>query len=362
MPSRFETAPMSRRDLILVIVSGVTALAVIIGLIIILTQAGREPKEPIGTAETTLTSVPPTTVSAAAPSPVGPPTETPSPVPTPTLEPYQYKVQPGDTLFAIIQLFGYRDISVVPEVIRLNEMANETDLQPDETLLIPRQTPTTGPTETLAPTLPPDVTPTATIEVTIGPTLDHKGCNFDNKCPSPDGKYWVHEVQEGDTIALLAYQYVSRVDAIMQANGSPEFIVPGQRIQIPILVTLTPTLTPTGGPDSTATPTPTLSPPSLLAPVDGETVPRGDAVILQWIARHPLSANQHYLVVAHIAGTDQEHKATTRSNSYRLPDSLRPGVGKSIQIEWQVVIVSGDKPSATSISGLGPTWTFTWGP
>ena len=363
MSLRFEPAPMSRRDLILVIVSGVVALGVIIALIVILVRAGKGPKDPVdmaaGTTPTAMTSTVGPTVS---PSPSGPPTMTPSPAPTPTIEPYQYKVQAGDTLFAIIQIFGYRDLNVVPEVIRLNNMANENDLKADQVLLVPRQTPTVGPTATLTPTLPPGTTPTATIEVTAGPTVDYTGCNADNKCVSPDGKYWVHDVTEGDTIASIAYEYVSRVDAIMEANGSPQFIVPGEKINVPILVTMTPTLTPTGGPDSTATPTPTLSPPSLLGPADGETIARGDDVILQWVAVHELAENQYYLVVVHNLGTDEEHRATTRSNSYRLPGGLRPGIGQSAQFEWQVVIVNGNKTDGIAISGLGPTWTFTWGP
>ncbi|MBN1311922.1 MAG: LysM peptidoglycan-binding domain-containing protein [Anaerolineae bacterium] len=355
MSLKFEPAPMSRRDLILVIASGVIALGVIIVLVVILVRAGREPQGPAATEAAGIT---PTAVASTAaaptvsPSPSGPPTETPPPAPTPTLEPYQYTVKAEDTLFFIIQLFGYRDLAVVPEIIRINGMANENDLRVDQVLLIPRQTPTPGPTPT--PTLEGS-------EATAGPTMDYTGCSFDNKCTSSDGQYWVHVVQEGDTIASIAYRYVSRVDAIEEANGYPDFIVPGQEIYVPILVTLTPTLTPTGGPDSTATPTPTLSPPSLLGPADGETISRGDTVILQWVAVHPLEANQYYLVVVRNLGTEEEHRATTRSNSYRLPSGLRPGVGQSGQFEWQVVIVNGNNTQAAAISGLGPTWAFTWG-
>ena len=354
MSLKFEPAPMSRRDLILVIVSGVIALGVIIALIVILVRAGRDTQEPAATevAGTTPTAVTSTAAApTASPSPSGPPTATPPPAPTPTLEPYQYTVQAEDTLFYIIQLFGYRDLNVVPEVIQLNGMANENDLKVDQVLLIPRQTPTEGPT------------PTPTVEgseATAGPTVDYTGCGFDNKCTSPDGKYWVHVVQEDDTIALLAYKYGSRVDAIEEANGFPQFIVPGQQLNVPILVTLTPTLTPTGGPDSTATLTPTLSPPSLLGPANGEAIPRGDAVILQWVAVHPLAENQYYLVIVRNLAAQEEHRATTRSNSYRLPSGLRPGMGQSGQFEWQVVIVNGNNTEARAISGLGPTWAFTW--
>jgi LysM repeat protein len=288
---------------------------------------------------------------------------TPSPAPTATLEPYQYKVQAGDTLFAIIQVFGYRDLNVVPEVIRLNNMANENDLKADQTLLIPRQTPTLGPTATEAPTLEPGITPTATIEVTAGPTVDYHGCNpDDNICVSSDRQYYLHEVREGDSIASIAYDYGSLPDAVNKANGSPAFIVPGQQIIVPILVTMTPTLTPTGGPGSTATPIPTLSPPSLLAPAKDEAFGRGDTIILQWVSVNALPANQYYMVIVRNTQTEQEHRATTHSNSYRLPNSLRPGIGQSVQFEWRVVVVGSNATTAPPISGQGPPWTFTWGP
>lgn len=351
---------MSRRDLILVIISGVVALGVIITLIVVLVSS-KGPKEPIA-ADATQPDGTATVAPTPSPTPSGPPTLTPSPVPTPTLEPYQYKVNKGDTLFAIIQIFGYRDLGVVPEVIRLNNMANENDLKADQVLLIPRQTPTPGPTLTVGPTLPPGTTPTATIEVTAGPTMDYKGCSPSNICVSADRQYYLHEVKEGDSIASIAYAYNSLPDAVMKANGSPAFIVPGQEIIVPILVTMTPTLTPTGGPGSTATPIPTLSAPSLLAPASGEEIGRGNAVILQWVTVNSLAATQYYMVIVRNKATDKEHRATTRSNSYRLPDSLRPGIGQSAQFEWQVVVVNGTGMTAPPVSGQGPVWTFTWGP
>lgn len=361
--SRFEPAPMARRDLILVIISGVVALGVIIALVVILLRSGQPgQKEPIAPAAASPSGATPTVAPIVSPSPAGPPTVTPSPAPTPTLEPYQHKIKAGETLFAIIQMYGYREISVVPEIIRLNNMANENDLKADQVLLIPRQTPTLGPTSTQAPTLPPGTTPTATVEVTVGPTLDYKGCSPTNICVSADRQYYLHEVKEGDSIASIAYAYNSLPDAVMKANGSPGFIVPGQQILIPILVTMTPTLTPTGGPGSTATPVPTFSPPSLLAPAKGETFGRADAVILQWVTVNSLAGNQYYMVIIRNVGTEQEHRATTHSNSYLLPDSLRPGLGQSAQFEWRVVVVSGAETTAPPISGQGPAWTFTWGP
>jgi LysM repeat protein len=307
----------------------------------------------------TITTPTPTVSSTPTltPSPSGPPTLTPTPPPTATLEPYTYTVQPGDTLYYVIQLFGYRDLAIVPEVLALNGMASENDpLRAGQVLLIPRQTPTPGPTPTPTPT-------------SSGPTPDpnattvYTDCNPDNRCISPDGQYWIHIVQPGETVLVIAYEYDSTADAIRRANNLVnDIIYPNQQLKVPILVTLTPTLTPTGGPNSTATPTPTLEPPSPLAPANGETIPRNRNVVFEWATIHTLRANESYLLVLRNQSTGEESRFVTRSNAFRLPSSFQPGIGRSVRFEWYVVIISGNNPDAPVISGTGHLQVFTWGP
>jgi len=310
-----------------------------------------------GRQVTTVPTLAASSTPTLTPSPSGPPTLTPTPLPTATLEPYAYTVQPGDTLYYVIQLFGYRDLAVVPEVLALNGMASENEpLRAGQTLLIPRQTPTPGPTPTPTPT---SGGPTLDPNVTI----DYTGCSPDNRCISPDGQYWIHIVQPGENVLLIAYEYDSTADAIRRANGLVnDIIYPNQELKVPILVTLTPTLTPTGGPNSTATPTPTLEPPSPLAPANGETIPRNRSVVLEWAAIHMLQANESYLLVLRNRSTGEESRFVTRSNAFRLPNSFQPGVGRSVQFEWYVVIVRGNTPDAPVISGAGTPQVFTWGP
>lgn len=347
----FDLSSISRRDVILLIISAAVIVGVIVGVVIFLTRGNTRGPKIVTTEPPQPTS---TQIAAVTPSPSLAPTVEMTAGPTPTLEPYAYTVKKGETLFAIIQFFGYRDLSVIPELLRINGMASEnTPLREGQTLLIPRQTPTPGPS--LTPTI--EGTPP-------GPTQDYTGCTFEKRCTSPDGQFYIHEVQPGDTASVLAYKYNTRVQDLMAANGlSPESaIFPGQKLKIPILVTLTPTLTPTGGPDSTGTPTPTLSPPSLLAPANNETVKRAESVILQWATVHALASGQSYLVVVTNLGTGDEHRAVTRANSYRLPDSLQPGIGQSARFEWQVLVIAGSEQNGTPISGQGLKWAFTWGP
>ena len=351
---QLDLSSLDRRRLFVIAGSVLVTLAAIVGLILFLRSGGDQEK----TADALPLSATPTFSPSPTPSPSSPPTPTSTPVLTATLEPYQWIVQPGDTLYYIIQQFGYRDTGIVPEILRLNNMASENDLIAGQVLLIPRQTPTPGPTPTAKPTIDQ-----LTGESETGATPDYTGCSPENRCVSPDGQYWIHEVQPGDTINGIAWVYTSRVADILQVNGLPSepMIFPGQQIKVPILVTLTPTLTPTGGPDSTATPTPTPSPPSLLFPLNGVSFPRHRSVVLQWVAIQPLQGNQHYLVVVHNLDTDDEVRATTRSNAYRLSGDLQPGPGRSVQFKWWVVIVNGNTPTSPVISGQGVAWTFTWG-
>ncbi len=362
---RFDPSSIDPRHRAAIIGSLVIVLLAIGGLLVA-NRARRSPEPPVVTGMTSPTA----TAPAQSPTAIAIPSETPSPLFTATLQPYTYVIQPGDTLLYIIQQFGYRDLAVVPEIIALNGMASENDLIAGETLLIPRQTPTVGPTFTPSPTLDPLITPpTTTATGTAGPTADpnvtisYSGCNSENRCASPDGRFWIHEVQAEDTIAAIAFAYDSTVGCILRENGLPNdpLIFQGQQIKVCILVTLTPTLTPTGRPDSTATPTPTPAAPALLAPAQNASISRNDPVILQWVPIRPLSADQSYLVAIRNLDTSAETRAVTRANSYSLPPDLQPGVGRILRYEWRVVVIAGSTPDSPPVSGSSETRMFTWG-
>ncbi len=364
---QFERSGFRRRT-VMVLGGALAVLAAIVALIVILASGGEEPTEgALASASATAAegaSVSPTASPSPPPSPEGPPTVTPTPTATATLEPYQYVVQPGETLYYIIQLFGYRDLQVVPEILALNNLASENDIKADQVLLIPRQTPTPGPTPSPGPTATETPTPgpgTPTFDPNATP--DYTGCSLENRCISPDGQFWIHEVVEGDTPAGLAFGYYTTVQDILRDNNLSEasFIRPGQILQIRIKVTLTPTLTPTGGPDSTATPTPVFSPPTLLAPANGATIAPSQTAALQWAPTRPLPDGAYYLVQVRNLDTGDTFRATTTSNVYRLPDELKPGPGQSIDYGWTVVIVEGSAPDSLVISEQGSEWVFTWG-
>lgn len=371
--SQFRLRTTNRRQQIVLAGLILVILAVLAGIILILTGGGGNgDDDPVVGAEESQTTEAPTASPTSQATTPAPPTLSPTPEATATLEPHQYTVQSGDTLYYILQLFGYRDLSVVPEVIELNNMSDENDLTAGETLLIPRQTPTPAPTGTEGPSPTPGPTSTETLTPAPGtPTADPNvtpdlgGCGYEpgTRCISPDGGFWLHEVVEGDTCAQLALAYDTTVPDVLQDNLLTEacLIAPGDILRIRIKVTLTPTLTPTGGPDSTATPTPTLSPPSLLAPANRAEIARGESVVLQWAAAQPLPDDASYLVVVRNTDTDEAFRATTQSNIYRLPADLQPEGGQSTTYEWHVVIVEGSSADGTVISSQGAPWVFIWG-
>lgn len=353
---RFDFSAIDPRYRALII-GGVIIIAAALVSLIILLPRGETPEVAASASQTASPSPSPSPI--VSPTLEGPPTSTATPAATATLVPYEYVVQANDTLGYIIQQFGYRDLTVIPDIIALNNLACESCIQEGQTLLIPRQTPTPGPSNTPSATQNPLTTPgTATQTIAGGTTQSYVGCSPDNRCPSPDGQYWIHIVVEGDTVSSIARAYSSFVPCLLEANGfGPDPILSvGQEVKVCILVTLTPTLTPTGGPDSTATSTPQPSAPSLLAPAMNTNIGRED-VVFQWATVHALAEGQWYLLIVRNRDTGEEIKATTRSNTYRISASqLQPG-----DYEWQATVVGSSSPDAPILSLPGEIWPFSWG-
>ncbi len=361
------------RNVALIAAGIVIVLVAIVGIIIVLTTGGNPEIE-----ESTLVieSSPRPTATNAATTPTVVSEVTAVAVddgPTATLQPYEYTVQPGETLLFIIQTFGYRDTSIIPELLVLNGLPNENSIQEGQTLLIPRQSPTPGPSAT--PTLEVTETPTpagldetaaalATQGIEPTETPVPPSCTFTSRCITDDGQYYRHIVSAGETAAGIVFQYNTRYDDFISVNrlsASDPVLQVGQELLVPILITPTPTLTPTGGPDSTATPTPTSSPPTLLAPENNVVFERTEIIVLQWVPTTLLQSNQQYLVEVREANTGEILlQETTHGNSLRLPDDLVPGVGDSIIYSWRVVIVEGQNFGAP-VSGQATIRQFTWG-
>lgn len=155
------------------------------------------------------------------------PSETPTETPVPTAtasEPFLYTVQAGDTLSDIAERFQVDFIIIMI----LNGLNNESVLQVGEQLIIPNPD-----MEIPEPTSIPDGLP--------------RGFEID------------YLVLPGDTLAIIAAQFASTEDAIIEANDldNPNQIFVGQLLKVPVRL-----VTPTPGPSPTspASPTPSSTP------------------------------------------------------------------------------------------------------
>lgn len=182
---------------------------------------------PSPTITETPTPVPPTATASPLPTDTPPPTETATITLTPTpTGPFVYTVEEGDTLFGIAERFEI-NILVLIEANRerLNLDPQNPVIKVGDELLIP---------------------PPGTELATATPLPEGL----------PAGTRIEYMVQSGDTLALIAEEYNSTVDDILEINEleDPNAIFVGQILTIRVnLVTPVPTATET---TATLTPTP----------------------------------------------------------------------------------------------------------
>jgi hypothetical protein len=311
-------------------------------------------------AETTLTptlspspSLAPSVEVAILESPLpsftpGPPTETETP--TPTEGPIEHIVQSGETLYFILQQYGYFEPSVERFVRELNPTIDDlNNLQAGRVLLIPRMTATPTPEGM-------EMTSVANATLGITPLVQ----NFDNvDC---------HTVVEGDTIVSIAQDYNTTIEVLRQLNpllffpstcdftnrsGGPDCNVNIQLnacVNVP-LPTSTPTLSPTPSGNETATPTPTYAPPRIISPPQGAIVTGG--IPLQWVTAGRLAADEAYFIQIYDVSQPDAPPVTgiSRTNDYQLPESLAPTDGQERTYEWTVAVARRNEQGSYRIIG-----------
>ncbi len=143
-------------------------------------------------------------------------------------EPVIYIVQPGDRLVDIAARYGVS----AGAIVRANRLANSDVIYPGQRLTIPVPgTSTSTPTGT--PTQPPAPTPTATPDTTPGSTPSGTPAVTPTATATTGPKY--HTVELGDTLAKIARAYGVSSSAIVAANNlaSADLIYVGQRLVIP---------------------------------------------------------------------------------------------------------------------------------
>ncbi len=319
--------------------------------------------EPSATLFPTFTLEPVTVVFTATAPPL-PPSETP--IPTETPGPYEHTIRQSETLGYIIQLYGYRDFSVIPEVVALNPNIPNADTLPGagSVILIPRQTATptpeaAEPSEALSAFFPnPNIAPT-----------NETGLNT-------NAEIIPYTVLEGDTIVGIAANWATTLEVLARLNPDIGFFgcnfeIPsggpncnpslrvGQIVNVPA-PTPTPTLSPTPSGSETPTPTATYHPPVVISPPQDAVVPPG-ILYLEWVSAGALLPDEVYLVQIEDVTAGTTFAAVTRSTSYALPDTLIPNDGQTHTIQWTVTIARRNEQGRyVVISGQPFIRRFQW--
>jgi hypothetical protein len=258
-------------------------------------------------------------------------------------------------------LYGYTDFGVIPEVMRLNNMASPDALIAGNTILIPRQT---------ATPVPAGLELTQSADATLG-FASTAGARL-----PMNTNIACYNVQEGDTIVGIALDYNTTLEIISQLNpnlgwygcnfsnysGGPDCkpsIKPGDCIKVPA-PTATPTLSPTPSGSETATLTPTYPAPMVVFPPEGGIAP-ASPIRLQWVSVGVLGEHEFYLVQLTDTTNGAQFNQVTQNTFMDLPASLIPLDGKTHNITWSVnVAVPNEQGVYRVVSGGAPQRTFQW--
>lgn len=276
-----------------------------------------------------------TPTSTRTPTPLPSPTATVTPLFTPTPgPPREYKVQPGDTIFYIADIFQTSYV----DILAFNGLTENSILKVGQKILIPAPTPT----------------PTA------GPTPPAVTAVF-----SPTPSQIIHIIQPGETLIGIAQRYGVSQQAIMDANQiqNPDQITAGQSLIIPQGAAPTPNLK--GSP----TPLPGYSAVTLLQPLNGTHIIGNDSpVLLQWLSSGILRSEETYRVALERNGSNVFGPVYIKATSLHILADLFPALNDpnrtfqwSVTIMRQVGVGSDGTPLYDVISP--PAWrTFQWLP
>jgi len=285
-----------------------------------------------------IASLTPTASATPTHTPTPLPTATPSPTPpfTPTpVPPREYKIQPGDTVFYIADIFqvAYTDL------LALNGLTERSVLQVGQTILIPPPTPTPTPSPK-----PADVTPM--LIATAGQII--------------------HIIQPGETLIGIAQRYGVPQSVIMSANDltNPDQITAGQSLIIPQGSPPTP--------DALASPTPLpgYAAVRLLLPLNGSRIVGGDGpALLQWLSAGILRDEEAYRInVEQINGNIRYGPVYLKATAlHLLPDLFPPPEDPSRSFRWTVTIVrhvgvGNDGTPLYDVVSPPASRTFSWIP
>ncbi len=303
------------------------------------------------------------------------PTLTPTATNTHTPAPCIQRVTAGDTLIHIVIRCGYNTRDIIPTVVALNGIADETRIQIGQEIVVPPPTSTADP-QTSA-TAPPESAANA-----LGSAAQTVGLiplSFDPFAPTATatllpGVMW-HVVKPDENMIVIADQYDATAKVLSDLNpeidfarcdfgmvyGGPDCIVSlyrGQQMRVPA-PTPTLTLVPTSSGSETPTPmaSPTFNLPHAISPPNQAFFGRLEQVTLRWVTTGNLAEHEVYRVAVSDANSDQSFTADTRDLFLILPPEWQARDSQRHSYIWQVSVVDTET-NRTLFST--ETRTFVW--
>lgn len=281
----------------------------------------------------------------------------PSPTPTeiPTSAPCVQTVSAGDSLIVIVSRCGYSNLAILPTVMALNGITDETALQIGQQIIVPLPSPTPDPAAT-EPAQSADDTASAAAR-----TEELVRLAFDPFAPTLTptllpGLMW-HIVQPEENIMLIALQYKSDLKTLSDLNpevdfplcdfsqtfGGPECTVVlgrGQRIRVHAPTpTITPIPTASGSETPTPSPTATFNAPIAQSPPDQAFFAPLEQVTLRWVGTGALEQNDVYRIAVANTDTGEGYSADTRELFYIIPVQWQAQDANSHNYAWQISVV-----------------------
>ena len=316
----------------------------------------------------TVTQGPPTATFTSSP------TETLVPTITPTPRPCIRRVTAGDSLIGIVAGCGHNSLEIIPTVIAINGIVDETRIQIGQEIVVPWPSPTVDARATVAPAVD-----SAALFDEDSSSDELALLSFDPFAPTPTstllpGLMW-HTVVAGENMIVIALQYDTNAKVLSDLNpeiefalcefgqtyGGPECIVnlsQGQTMRVPAPTpTLTPRPTLSGSETPTPQPTATENTPHVIAPSNQAFFGQQDQITLRWIATGTLQADEVFRVAVSDIATGVTNTADTRDLYFIIPPQWQALDDQRHTFMWQVSIVNAE---SGTINHMTETRTLVW--
>ena len=277
------------------------------------------------------------------------PSSTPSDTPTPS--PCIRRVTAGDSLIAIILRCGHSKLGILPTVMALNNIADETRIQIGQEIIVPLPSPSADPAATPGPedsaaakTGADELTRLAfdPFAPTLTPTL-LPGLMWYIVQPEDDMIYVAafHEINI-KTLADLNPEIAFNLCDFGEVYGGPECTVQlfvDQRIRVPA-PSSTPTTIATASGSETPTPSPTatFNAPIAQSPADEAFFAPNEQVTLRWVGTGALDVGQVYRITLRNLDSGARFSADTRELFFIIPSEWQSQAAGSQRFSWRVSI------------------------